>query len=193
MNFKKITLSLLALSLSFAIVSCDGEKNEKDEKDKATETKQQEKTEAEKTNTTATVTMALPDGEITLDRLPVGVKEFVMKNYAGYKMVKALSDPLCQGGDAIDVAIAKAGVPNLSLIFKPDGTFVQQEEDVPLSTATNKIMNTLKVKYADYAVGNQIEKLILADKTVQYLADLTRGSVTKEVIFTVDGNVVCEK
>ncbi|MBL0200286.1 MAG: hypothetical protein IPP81_08940 [Chitinophagaceae bacterium] len=147
----------------------------------------------EQTDTTATITTGLSDGEITLDRLPGGVKEFVVKNYAGYKMVKALSDPLCQGGDAIDLAIAKAGAPNLSLIFKPDGSFVQQEEDVPLSTATNKIMKVLKTKYADYAVGTQIEKLILADKTVQYLADLTRGSVTREVIFTADGNVVCEK
>ncbi|MBK8713009.1 MAG: hypothetical protein IPL97_14250 [Niastella sp.] len=193
MNFKNITLPLMALALTCTIASCDGEKNEKDEKNEATKTKQQEKTEAKKTNTTATVTTALPDGEITLDRLHAGVKEFVTKNYAGYKMVKALSDPLCQGGDAIDLAIAKAGAPNLSLIFKPDGSFVQQEEDVPLSTATNKIMKVLKTKYADYAVGTQIEKLILADKTVQYLADLTRGSVTKEVIFTADGNVVCEK
>ncbi len=193
MNFKNVTLPLIALSLSFAIVSCDGEKNEKDEKDEATETKQQEKTEAEKANTTATVTTALPAGEITLDRLPAGVKEFVTKNYAGYKMVKAASDPLCQGGDAIDLAIAKTGAPNLSLIFKPDGTYVQQEEDVPLTTATAKVKDALKSKYSDYSTGTQIEKVILADKSVEYLVDLTKGSVTKEVIFTADGNVVCEK
>ena len=193
MNFKKITLPLMALALTFTIVSCDSEKNEKDEKDEATETKQQEKTEAEKTNTTATVSTALPAGEITLDRLPAGVKEFVTKNYPGYTMVKAASDPLCQGGDAIDLAIAKKGVPNLSLIFKPDGTYVQQEEDVPLATATAKIKDGLKAKYADYSAGTQIEKVILADKTVEYLVDLTKGTVTKEVIFTADGNVVCEK
>ncbi len=193
MNFKNITLPLMALALTITIVSCDSEKNEKDEKDEATETKQQEKTEAEKAITTATVTTALPAGEITLDRLPAGVKEFVAKNYTGYKMVKAASDPLCQGGDAIDVAIAKKGAPNLSLIFKPDGTYVQQEEDVPLTTATSKIKDALKAKYADYATGTQIEKVILADKSVEYLVDLTKGTVTKEVIFTVDGNVVCEK
>lgn len=193
MNFKNITLALMALALSFTIVSCNNERNEKGEKDEATETKQQEKTEAEKINAPATVTTALPAGEITLDRLPAGVKEFVTKNYAGYKMVKAASDPLCQGGDAIDVAVAKTGAPTLSLIFKPDGTYVQQEEDVPFTTATAKIKDTLKAKYADYSTGTQIEKLILADKTVQYLVDLSKGSVTKEVIFTMDGTVVCEK
>lgn len=193
MNFKKITLPLMALVLSFTIVSCDNEKNEKDEKDEATETEQQDKTEAEKINTTATVPTALPAGEITLDRLPAGVKEFVTKNHPGYAMVKAVSDPLCQGGDAIDVAIAKTGAPNLSLIFKPDGTYVQQEEDVPFTTATIKIKDALKAKYSDYSAGTQIEKLILANNSVQYLVDLSKGNVTKEVIFTTDGNVVCEK
>lgn len=193
MNFKKITLPLMALALTFTIASCDGEKNEKDEKDEATETKQQEKAEVDKKDTAATITTTLPAGEITLDRLPAGVKEFVTKNYAGYKMVKAASDPLCQGGDAIDVAIAKTGAPNLSLIFKPDGTYVQQEEDVPLTTATAKIKDALKTKYSEYSAGTQIEKVILADKSVEYLVDLTKGNVSKEVIFTADGIVVCEK
>lgn len=183
---------MMALALTVSIVSCDNDKNEKDEKDEATETKQQEKEEAEKKDTTVTVATALPAGEITLDRLPAGVKEFVIKNYAGYKMVKAASDPLCQGGDAIDVAIAKTNAPNLSLIFKPDGSYVQQEEDVPLTTAPSKIKDALKVKYPGYSAGTQIEKVILADKSVEYLVDLTKGSVTKEVIFSKEGAVVCE-
>ena len=189
MNTKKFPSAVLMILLTIFLGSCG---NNSTEKSDAPESKSQEAAETTKPDTSMFKTV-LPDGEITLDRLPAGVKEFVIKNYAGYKMVKAASDPLCQGGDAIDLAVAKTGAPNLSLIFKPDGTFVQQEEDVPLSMATSKIMNVLKTKYVDYKAGTQIEKLVLADKTVQYLADLTRGSVTKEVIFTVDGNVVCEK
>jgi len=60
------------------------------------------------------------------------------------------------------------------LIFKTGGNFVQQDEDVPLSTA-------------------QIEKLILPDKSRQYLVDLTKNVKTKEVIFTADGAVICEQ
>lgn len=188
MNFRKIFLPLTALTLSIFVISCNNEGSEKNE---STETKEQEALETKKPDSSNTASV-LPAGEITLDRLPAGVKEFVNKNYAGYKMATAASDPLCGGGDAIDVAITKAGAPNLSLIFKPDGTFVQQEEDVPLTTATAKIKNALQSKYADYAAGNQIEKLILADKTVQYLVDLTKGKVSKEVIFNAEGNVVCE-
>ena len=69
---------------------------------------------------------------------------------------------------------------------------MQQEEDVPLSTASLKISEALKTKYAGYTAGNQIEKLILADKSVQYLVDLTKNKVSKEVIFSAEGNVVCE-
>ena len=121
------------------------------------------------------------------------MKEFIGKNYPGYKIINAASDLLCQGGDAIDVAITKNGSPNLSLIFKTDGSFVQQEEDVPLSTAPTKISSVLKTNYADYSAGKQIEKLILADKSVQYLIDLNKGKISKEVIFDTNGNVVCEK
>ena len=83
-------------------------------------------------------------------------------------------------------------MPNLSVNFRPDGQFVQQEEDVPLSAAPQKISDALKTKYANYATDKQIEKLILADKTVQYPVDLTKGKVSKEVIFSAEGNVVCE-
>ena len=188
MNFKNILLPITAFTFSIIFISCN---NGSFEKNEATETKVQQAIESTKPDTAKFIT-ALPSGEIALDKLPAGVKEFVAKNYTGYAIIKAASDPLCKGGDAIDVAITKAGAPNFSVIFKPDGSFVQQEEDVPMSTATDKIKNALKTKYADYSAGNQIEKLILADKTVQYLVDLTKGKVSKEVIFNTEGNVVCE-
>lgn len=193
MRFKKLLLPTVALAIVFTIASCGNEKNEKDEKNEVGETQQQEAREKTNDSALTTNTATVPAGEIPLDKLPAGVKEYVAKNYAGYTMVKAASDPLCQGGDAIDVAITKAGASNLSLIFRPDGTFVQHEEDVPLATATTKIKEILKAKYADYSAGTQIEKVILADKTVQYLVDLSKGNTTKEVIFSTDGKVVCEK
>ncbi len=189
MKLKKIAPLIPTILFSMSLISCV---NNSTEKNDAFKSNSQEVAETVKPDTSMFKTV-LPDGEITLDRLPAGVKEFVLKNYVGYKMVKALSDPLCQGGDAIDLAIAKTGSPNLSLIFKPDGSFVQTEVDVPLSAATDKIRNILKTKYAGYTAGSQIERLVLADKTVQYMADLTKGNVTKEVIFTEEGIVVCEK
>ncbi|HKC35788.1 MAG TPA: hypothetical protein VKB95_06985 [Chitinophagaceae bacterium] len=131
-------------------------------------------------------------GPIAIDNLPASVKPYVEKNFAGYTISNAAHDPLCSGGDAIDVVITKPGQINLSLIFKPDGTFVQKEEDVPLNTAPVKVRDLVKRQYADYKASNQIEKLTLANNTTEYLIDITKGNVSKEVIMTNDGKVVCE-
>ena len=134
----------------------------------------------------------LPKGASRLHNLPSNVKGFVQRNYPGYIITIAVSDPLCGGADAVDVAISKIGSPDLSLIFKPDGTFVQQEQDVPLHTAPISIIQTLKAKYPDYSAGGQIEKLTLADDAVKYSIDLSKGAKSKEVIFNINGMVVCE-
>jgi hypothetical protein len=172
MLLKKIFVPVMVLSLAVFMGSCDSDKNGK--------------------NDAISTTAILPAGEISLAKLPIGVKDFIDKNYAGYIIQKAASDPLCQGGDAIDVAVTKSGEPNLSLIFKPDGSFVQQEEDVAMKAAPVKVRNAITAKYAGYSAGDQIEKLQLADKTLQYLVDLSKGGVIKEVIFSKDGAMVCE-
>jgi uncharacterized lipoprotein NlpE involved in copper resistance len=181
---KKLIVSAFAISLTIFTIGCD---NDKDEKEETAEIEQVElKADNTKNNST------LPDGKIALDKLPVAAKEFIEKQYVGYTITGAASDPLCQGGEAIDVAVTKPVRSNLSLIFKPDGSFVQQEEDVPMKTAPDKVRNVIAAKYADYKADDQIEKLQLADKTVQYLVDLTKGTTTKEVIFSKEGVIVCE-
>ena len=124
--------------------------------------------------------------------IPASVKPYMEQNYPGYKIKSAQSDPMCDGSPAIDVSITKKGQPNLSLIFKPDGIFVQKEQDVPLKTAPVKIQATIKAKYGAYKAGRQIEKLTLADNSTQYLIDLKKGKVAKEVTISTDGDVICE-
>jgi hypothetical protein len=138
------------------------------------------------------VDSAATSGSVAISQLPASVKPYVEKNFAGYTISNAVHDPLCSGGDAIDVAITKPGRANLSLIFLPDGTFIQKEEDVPLNTAPVKVRDVVKTKYAGYTAGNQIEKLTLADNTIEYLIDIAKGNESKEVIMTTDGKVVCE-
>jgi hypothetical protein len=129
-------------------------------------------------------------GKIDIDSIPANAKNFIAKNYEGYKISSAAYDPLCGGDDAIDVAITKNGMPNYSLIFLLDGTFVQQEEDIPFSLAPDKVVKAVKEKYPDYQISKQIEKLKLADGSLQYLLDITKDSKTKEVILTEDGKIV---
>lgn len=130
---------------------------------------------------------------ISLSELPKAVNDFITRNYAGYKIEKAGHDPLCSGGDAMDVAISKSGSPKLSLIFLPDGKFVQKEEDIDLDAVPAKILNTIKIKYAGFTPGKEAEKLTLADKkTVQFQLDLKKEGISKEATFNIDGNLICE-
>lgn len=132
-------------------------------------------------------------GEISLDKLPINIKEYVNKHYPGYAIKKAAYDPLCTGEDAMDIAISKQDSPDYSLIFLFDGTFVQLEEDIDLSKAPAKVLETVKAKYADFQPAHKIESLTLADKSIAYLVDLTKGTLTKEVILKADGTIVCEQ
>ncbi len=187
MNLKTISQSLILFMLCI-IISCSNNNANRNAEAKSTGRDSLQHVSAD----TAAIHSNFPAGATQLHQLPEEVRNFIKNFYPGYNMIIAVSDPLCQGGDAVDVTIKKKGSPNLSLIFKPDGSFVQQEEDVPLTTAPGKVREALKARYADYSAGNQIERLILADKTVQYMVDLNHLGITKEVIFDTEGNVVCE-
>ncbi|TDD95953.1 hypothetical protein [Flavobacterium cellulosilyticum] len=99
---------------------------------------------------------------------------------------------MCSGSDAIDVVITKKGSPNYSLIFLPDRTFVQLEEDIAISTALSKIIEVIKTNYSGYKIAPQIEKLTLANNSTPYLLDISKDKVTKEVIFNENGTIACE-
>lgn len=129
---------------------------------------------------------------VSKDNLPQNIKEYIATNYKEYKIKDAASDPLCGGGDAIDVMVEKTDKTILSLIFKPDGTYVQKEEDIPFKDAPAKVKEVIKTKYSSYKAGDQIEKLTLANNTIQYLIDIEKDKVSKEVILTAEGQLVCE-
>ncbi|MCX6158967.1 MAG: PepSY-like domain-containing protein [Ignavibacteriae bacterium] len=129
---------------------------------------------------------------VSAETLPQSIKDYIASNYKEYKITEAAYDPLCKGGDAIDVSVEKAGSESLSLIFTPDGTYIQKEEDAPFTTAPEKVKEVIKLKYSNYLISDEIEKLTLADNTTQYLIDIEKDTLSKEVIFTPDGQVVCE-
>lgn len=177
----KITLMIAAV-LTFS--ACENQQGDN-------KTKKEDKVET--LNTTDTIQNALPkSGEIALDKLPPKIQEYVNSNFQGYSMKRAAYDPLCPSGDAIDVAITKKASPDYSLIFLPDGTFIQLEEDIDLSKAPVKVLEIVKSKYAGFKPATQIERLKLADGSVQYLLDITKDKIIKEVIFKEDGTIVCE-
>lgn len=128
---------------------------------------------------------------INLETLPASIQEFISHNYYGYKMVSAVKDPLCSGMEAIDVTVERSDSPSFSLIFKMDGQFVQQETDINLNELPKAVLNQLNTGFKDYMPDQNAEKLNLADQSINYQVDLSKGQVKKEVVFKEDGTVVC--
>lgn len=152
---------------------------------------EKESKDGEETNSTSTPNQEAPSQKVDVKLIPQTVHDFIAKNYPGYSIENAEHDPMCNGDDAIDVSIKKNGSPAYSVIFSPKWEFIQQEEDVDLSTAPQKLKDVLKTQFADYTANSQIEKLTLADKKLQYAVDLTKNGIKKEAIFDADGKVNC--
>lgn len=131
-------------------------------------------------------------GKFPTENLPQKAIEYITKHYSDYKIEGASYDPLCTGENAIDVAISKNENLKYSLIFLMDGTFVQKEEDINLTDAPNSILNSIRTKYPGYTASSRIEQLTMADGSIQFLVDLKKDEIIKEVIFKTDGSVVCE-
>ncbi|MCY7360986.1 MAG: hypothetical protein LH629_02795 [Ignavibacteria bacterium] len=150
MNYLKNFLRWLSmLMISIILLSCG---KSSDKKTNTEVTGIDSKNTAKVDSISDKINMKNP--EITLDKLPASVKLFVEKNFSGYHILTAIPDPLCQGGDAMDVSIEKPGLPKLSLIFKTDGSFVQLEEDVPLNSAPKNVIKSLNSKFPDCIPGS---------------------------------------
>lgn len=184
MNFKTKIFAMVLVAFNIVIAGCGSN---------STWTGKEEEGSIKQVGSdSTTLNSNLHKNEKPLHSLPSKILEFARKNYPDYSIIKAVSDSLCNDDNVIEIAITKTGAPDLSLIFRPDGSFVQQEEDVSLSTAPEEIQKVLRSIYRGYSAGKQIEKLILADETQEYLIDLNMGTISKEVIFNLKGNIVCE-
>ncbi len=184
MNFKHPFLVITLMAICRVMASCSNHSS-------GTENNSDMAKASPNTNTFVS-NKKLPKGASRLYNLPPNVQGFVRKNYPGYLITIAVAATLCGVGDAVDVAITKIGSPDLSLIFKPDGTFVLQEQEVSLNTAPHAIIQTLKAKYPFYSPESQIKKLTLADNTVDYRVELKKRAKSKEVTLDTSGIVICE-
>ena len=185
-------LSLLMITGVLTFTSCKENKKHDDDDDERTEQmeEQNEHNETSEDNDDAT-TVNMSQKTLDITTLPESVKTYVAENFNGYQIASAEHDPMCTGEDAIDVAIKKANEKSYSVIFSPDWKFVQLEEDVDFSLAPPIISEILKKDYSDYIASQQIEKLTMADKSTQYLVDIAKDNISKEVIFDEAGKVVC--
>ena len=139
-----------------------------------------------------TVTSNFDAKKVSMRNLPDSIRPFIASHYPGYTIAAATYDPLCGGAPAIDVAVRATGMPAYSLIFLPNGNYVQREEEVPLATVPPAVMASVKEKYSDFRIGKQAEKLVLADNSTEYSFDVAKPHNAREAVFSSSGQIVCE-
>src|SRR5665213_3662108 len=198
MHLKAPTIGLSLSLLLFFVIGCTKKSSVQTAETTSTPATAPTTTPAP-TTATASAASSQPSAAPTFDakkvsvhNLPDSVKPFVAQNYPGYVIAAATYDPLCGGAPAIDVAIRAKGKPAYSVIFLPNGHYVQREQDVPLATIPATVIAAVKAKYAGFKPGRQAEKLVLVDNSTEYSVDLFKPHNQLEAIFSSSGEVVCE-
>ncbi len=124
--------------------------------------------------------------------IPQKAASYIREQYPSYQIVSMTDDPMCTWEAAIDIGLRKSS-ENISLIFSPQWDYIQKEVDVDYSEASPKIQTKLQSEFALYTPSKQIEKLTRKNGDLLYLVDITHGAETREVIFDLDANIVCNK
>ena len=131
-------------------------------------------------------------GFIPVDSLPYAIKAYVTTHFAGYTLRHAEYDSLCPNGLVYEINIDKMKTPPVQLYFDMTATFLMRSDLIRYFDLPQVVQSSILTNYAGY-FSMKIEKLTLADGTLQYLVDLSKPHTMKTVRFDANGIVLCER
>ena len=123
-------------------------------------------------------------GEVRIDAaaLPANIQATIAAKYAGGTTVGGSREKI-KGVDRYEATV-HIGTRSLDLAFAPDGSVIEEEEVIPLTTAPAAVQATLKARYSSWTVS-QVERSV-GSQTVFDVA-LKKGSSHQEVVFDATG------
>ncbi len=129
-------------------------------------------------------------GEVRIDAaaLPANIKATIAAKYVGGTTAGA-SREKSKGVDRYEATV-HIGTRSLDLAFATDGTVIEEEEVIPLTTAPAAVQATLKAKYGSWTVS-QVERAVTRSQTV-FDAALKKGTSTQEVVLDSNGAPMTE-
>ena len=130
--------------------------------------------------------------EVSVDSLTVTINTYISTNYAGYSVIHAETETICQGAVTQVMVCTTASEP-VELIFDTAGTFLFKGERIKYADVPTEISAAVTALYSTFTVMKRSEKLTSADGSVQYEVFMVLIGVRKSVIFNADGTVACEK
>jgi hypothetical protein len=129
----------------------------------------------------------------TSHKLPRSARDYIEKNYNGYSVMRVSDDPLCGGGNSLDVLLKKSGADNISVIFDERGTFLQREWEMTYVALPPEVKEAVAKHFTDFTPATDAERLVLSNGTTQYQVDVMKGNIGSEVLLSRTGNIICSR
>jgi hypothetical protein len=130
-------------------------------------------------------------GEVRIDvaALPASVKATIAAKYVGGTTAAASREKI-KGVDRYEATV-HIGTRSLDLAFATDGTVIEEEEVIPLTSAPAPVQAALKARYGSWTVS-RVERAVTRTQTV-FDAALKKGTSTQEVVLDSNGAPITER
>jgi len=132
------------------------------------------------------------ENEIAIDSLSTAISSYIASNFAGYTVLHAETDTICEGA-VTEVLVSLSNAQPVKLVFDNAGTYIFKAERMEYATVPELISTAVTTNYSNYQVMKRCEKYTLADNTLKYNVFLRNSDTKKNVTFNADGTVSCEK
>ena len=130
--------------------------------------------------------------EVAVDSLSTAITDYVAANYAGYSVIHAQIDTICQGV-VTRVMLCLPKTEPVKLAFDASGVYLFKSVRIKYSTVPALISDAVASNYADYTAMNRAGLRTYPDSVLQYVVFLKQDSIHRKVVFNADGTVNCEK
>ncbi len=130
--------------------------------------------------------------EIAIDSLAADINSYISTNYAGYVVLHAQTDTICEG-PVTEVMVVLAAAQPVKLVFDPSGVFLFKGERFDYANVPAEVSAAITSGYSTFVPMKKCEKYTLADSSVKYKIHLRNQDVRKAVTVNADGSISCEK
>jgi len=132
------------------------------------------------------------ENEISIDSLGTQINAYISTNYAGYTVLHAEKDTLCEGV-VTEVLVSLSSAQPVKLVFDSYNVYLFKAQRIEYATVPTAVSAAVTANYSAYTVMRRSEIYTLADGTLKYNVYLKSADTKKNVTFTTDGAVSCEK
>lgn len=132
------------------------------------------------------------NNDVNIDSLSISINDYISANYAGFSVIHASSDTICEG-IVTNVMVCDSVSEPVKLVFNADGVFLMSSTRISYNDIPESVKTVVSSDFSTFTPSTRCSLYILADGTLQYKVYLKAEKKIYWVRFTADGTVVCQK